>query len=588
MSEKIPHYKYVVVIGSIVAIVSYLILTAAIPQRFHRLSDQYLEWYFINNPIQAGQLGIHDYDNRLPDYEPENITSRMEDLLVFRSRFESIDQSCLELNDAIDCQVILNAIGKQIFELNELEEWTWNPLLYTEELQLAFEGLINDSYPCPQKQAGYLASRLSAVPDYLLNAGDLLTMVPEIHLEKAREHCSGLKELFTTELDNFKLRLSEEDRSMIGGLQADAVQALIWYEVFLANEISNRPERSFRLGQELYHKKFRYEINESHSIETLESLAWSSLEIIQGEMFDLALPLYQEYFSESPEVTTHRDKLSVIAAVLAHLNDAHPGPDEIFSTVETIVVELQRFISTTEIVPVDPKHRLELRRKPVYHANTSLVEFHTNGYFESDISGVLDVASISKNNSITNLESYLREYNYYALAFLLIHEGIPGHFLQNCFSRKHPSKIRAVFTSETLIEGWAHYCESMLLEAGFNSGNPRYALVEKKWKLRGITNAIIDIGVHNGHMSREEALNLMVDEAFQERAEAELKWERVQLTSTQLCTYFAGYTGIMDLREEFKIQEGRVYGLRRFHELLLAAGPLPVKHLNSLMLEQGD
>ena len=193
--------------------------------------------------------------------------------------------------------------------------------------------------------------------------------------------------------------------------------------------------------------------------------------------------------------------------------------------------------------------------------------------------------------SAEKAESYLREYNYYTLQILNIHEALPGHYTQLVYANQSPSIIKAILGNNTMIEGWAVYTELMMLENGYgapegsNEPEPEMWLMYYKWNLRSTCNMILDYNVHANNMSKEEAMHLLVDEAFQQQAEAEGKWRRVSVTSVQLCCYFTGFTEIYELREELKTKMGDKFNLKAFHEKFLSYGSAPVKYIRQMMLK---
>jgi hypothetical protein len=137
-------------------------------------------------------------------------------------------------------------------------------------------------------------------------------------------------------------------------------------------------------------------------------------------------------------------------------------------------------------------------------------------------------------------ESSLREDNERMLRLLTIHEAVPGHYLQGAYANRCPSITRAIFWSGVFVEGWAVYVTQVMMDLGYEAGDPALMLTHWKFYLRAVTNAIIDVRIHAGTMTEDEAMELMVDGGFQEQAEAASKWNRARLTSTQLSTYFVG------------------------------------------------
>ncbi len=184
------------------------------------------------------------------------------------------------------------------------------------------------------------------------------------------------------------------------------------------------------------------------------------------------------------------------------------------------------------------------------------------------------------------VRSFLREYNLRSLHNLTVHEAMPGHFLQRAHSNRYPGKLRAVLSSGVFIEGWAVYTEMMMVEQGFLDKDPLMRLIVLKWYLRDITNAMLDQAVHTEGMTRAEAMQLLVEDAFQEEREAAGKWTRARLTSAQLSTYFVGYLEHDDLRREVEEAWGDQFHLKKYHDKVLSFGSPPVQFVRALLLER--
>ena len=169
---------------------------------------------------------------------------------------------------------------------------------------------------------------------------------------------------------------------------------------------------------------------------------------------------------------------------------------------------------------------------------------------------------------------------------LSIHEGTPGHYLEGWHSAKFPSTLRAVLRSGMFAEGWAVYTEKMMADAGYLDNDPLFRLVQLKFYLRTIANAILDQGVHVDGWSREQAMDLMVNQTFQQESEAAGKWTRAQLTSAQLPTYFVGVQEHFDLRKAMEEKQGDAFNLKAYHDQVLSYGAPPVRFVRELMLDE--
>jgi uncharacterized protein (DUF885 family) len=226
-----------------------------------------------------------------------------------------------------------------------------------------------------------------------------------------------------------------------------------------------------------------------------------------------------------------------------------------------------------------------VRKEPDYMAGVAGASISAPGPYDKNGNTYYNVGSLSGWDA-AKAESYLREYNHYILQILNIHEAIPGHYTQLVYANQSPSLIKSLFGSSSMIEGWAVYTERMMLEEGYGNNEPEMWLMYYKWNLRSTCNTILDYSVHAGNMTKEEAMTLLVHEAFQQQAEAEGKWKRVSVTQVQLCCYFTGYTEIYDLRNELKAKQGKDFSLKAFHEKFLSYGSAPVKYIRELMLKE--
>ena len=198
------------------------------------------------------------------------------------------------------------------------------------------------------------------------------------------------------------------------------------------------------------------------------------------------------------------------------------------------------------------------------------------------------VSPVPESWSDEQAETFLKEYNISMLHLLSIHEGTPGHALQLDHSNKHGGLLRAVLGSGPFVEGWAVYSERVMAEEGYLGGmetqqGKLFILSGLKFRLRAIANTLLDIGIHTEGMSRDDAMKLMMQGAFQQEREAAGKWVRANLSSVQLLSYFTGYAEHVALREEAKQRWGADFTLRRYHDEVLSHGSPPVKYSRALM-----
>jgi uncharacterized protein (DUF885 family) len=350
------------------------------------------------------------------------------------------------------------------------------------------------------------------------------------------------------------------------------------YADFLKNLKNDQP-RSFRLGKDLYVKKFEYDIQSGYTADEIYEKAIAHKKELHTEMAKLARRLWSKYMGAAPQPA---DSLQLIRQVIGKISVKHVAADSFQAAIEAQIPVLLDFIKQKNLIYIDPAKPLVVRREPDYMAGVAGASISAPGPYDKNGNTYYNVGSLAGWDA-ARAESYLREYNHYILQILNIHEAIPGHYTQLVYSNQSPSLIKSLFGSSSMIEGWAVYTERMMLEEGYGNNEPEMWLMYYKWHLRSTCNTILDYSVHTKDMSKEAAMNLLVNETFQQQAEAEGKWKRVSVTQVQLCCYFTGYTELYDFRNELKKKLGSNFNLKDFHEQFLSYGSAPVKYIKELM-----
>jgi len=448
-----------------------------------------------------------------------------------------------------------------------------------------YETLMGYEFAPKEDRAFTLNGRIGATPDFLKNAQAMLDIMPVPHIETAISQCDGLISVIEDELPLFIEDLNLELAEKLKQSGVKASKAIKKYQNYLSEKLKSPPHRDFRLGKELYSQLLPFTLNEGISADDVLNRSEAELKSVQLEMLDLAVPLYEKIFGYPPEIRSHDEHLDVIEKVLDSIADDHVDRHEVVESARATIDELNQFIMDKDLLTLDPTKPLEIRETPEYQRGFSIASLQAPGPLEDNLQTYYNVSPIPNDWTEKESESFLREYNRISVKILSIHEALPGHYVQLYYSNRHPSIIRSVLGSGVMVEGWAHYTERMMIEEGFGNRDHRYKLVQMKWQLRGIANAIIDQKIHAGNMTEKEAIQLMVKETFQEEAEASAKWRRAQLSFGQLSTYFVGSTLMWDLKNDVEEKEGINFNLKEFHENLLSHGSIPIRHLRRLMLE---
>lgn len=538
-----------------------------------RLWKIYPEW--------ASSVGYHKYDANLV---VPNKANRDKELFFAKEELMKLKNfpldSISDLNK-IDFHLIDNFLKSSIWQINTLKAYEWNPSMYNVGEPFAY--ILNENYTPLNKRINNIYSKLKNVPAYYEAAMSNIKNPSNEHLQLAIQQNKGSLSIFENDfVDSLKkLTLTPELKMEYLKRNDAAIAAIKSYIEFLQN-FKNEHPRSFRLGSELYADKFNYDIQSQYSVQEIYAAAERRKEYLHTEMFKLATQLWQKYFGNTPKP---ENKLSVIKMMIDTISVQHVARANFQTEIEKQLPELTKFVQEKNLLYLDPTKPLKVRKEPEYMAGVAGASMSSPGPYEKKGTAYYNVGSLV-GWSEEKAESYLREYNKYVLQILNIHEAIPGHYVQLVYSNKAPSIIKSILGNGAMIEGWAVYSELMMLENGYGNNEPEMWLLYYKWNLRSVCNTILDISVHTKNMSKDDALDLLTNQAFQQKTEAEGKWHRVQVTSVQLTSYFTGFYEITKLREAYKKKMGNAYKLKKFNEQFLSYGSAPVKYIRQILLSK--
>lgn len=551
---------------------------------FQQTVDQFLQAYWQNHPGTASQMGMAQYDGELEVPTPQWIENRKDFYKRQLSVFEAIDIETLSVAQRTDLKLILNELKGSLWNLEVLRSHEWNPSYYN--MGTSLSSVLEKESRSLEERLTDIGKKLQQGPAYYKASQDILIKPTKEHTELAIKQAAGFHTYLQKQLKSAvaKSKLKYAEKKQINKDIQSTLNASRSYVNYLRQMLNQSKKsevfRSFRLGKELYEQKFSFDLQVEASPQQLYKKALDTREDVRSKMFELAIELYPKYFGEK---LPPKDRQSVIVQVLSKVSSQHTKPEKFVETVEKQIPELVRFIQEKNILTLDPKKPLKVRETPTYQRGFAGASVDSPGPFDKFRETYYNVTPLD-GMSRTQQMSYLREYNNYTLQILNIHEAVPGHYVQLVYSNQSPSLIKSIFGNGPMVEGWAVYTERMMLEEGYGNQSPELWLMYYKWFLRVVTNTILDYEVHNKDLSKSDAMKMMMELAFQEKAEAEGKWTRATVSQVQLASYFAGFNEIYSLREKIKVKEGPQFSLKNFHETFLSFGSAPVKEIKELML----
>ncbi len=558
-------------------------------EAFTDISERYLEAYLEASPVSATGLGDHRYDSELDDIGGEARNDELETAKAFLIELEAIGRSELSRENQVDYSLLQQRLKKTIWQIETLREWEWNPLVYAGLPGTSLYLLLSREFAPVEERLSNVASRCREFPDFFENARKSLQAekVPRIHAETAVEQNKGIVTLLDKLVVPHLDELSDDQKSELSEAVEIARRAVETHQIWLENDLLPNAGGDPRLSESLYREKFGFDLFSSLSPEELRQRAETEKANLHREMYELSKAISAERtpgFS-APENPSREEQFDLIRECLELACEDRPGAEEVIDAAYQSLKITTDFVRERDLVTL-PDDPLEIIAMPEFRRGVSVAYCDAPGPLEKEAKTFYAVSPPPKDWTDEQVDSFLREYNHRSLHNLTVHEAMPGHYVQLLRSNATSSRLRSVLSSGTFIEGWAVYCESMMVDEGFLPDDLLMRLIVLKWNLRGVTNSLLDQMIHLEGIDEETAMNLMVDEAFQEEREAAGKYRRSLLTSVQLSTYFAGYLEVIDIRNEAERIGGDSFTLKTFHDDLMSFGSPPPAFVRALLFDQ--
>lgn len=557
--------------------------------QFAALGKRYLDEFGRHAPVAATQLGDHRFDHQLDDLSAAGRARALAWNQGILAELQAIERAQLSRANQVDAAMLDNQLRYSIWAEQKYRDWSWDTQVYTQLAGQALYGLLAREFaPLPERLRA-LTSRLEKLPGLLeqMRANLVPARVPAVHAETAVRQNPGVlslvDELVVPNLD----QLPAAERARLEKAIANARAALKVQQAWLEKELLPKAKGDFRIGRELFDQKLEFALMSPLDRAEIRRRAEREVTATRAAMYEVSRKVLAARAGAppTPASPTPAEQQAAIVAALAIAGAERTPRDGMVDFARQTLRETTDFVRAGDFVTV-PEEPLEIIVMPEFQRGVSVAYLDAPGALDKGMRTFYAVSPIPADWTEAQVESFLREYNTRSIANLTIHEAMPGHYLQLAHSNRYPSTLRAMLGSGPFIEGWAVYAERVMHEQGFRAGDPLMRLVQLKWYLRAITNAIMDSAIHVDGMSEKEAMRLMVETGFQEEREAAGKWVRARLSSTQLSTYFVGYQEHSDLRAEAERRLGAKFDLKAHHDRVLSFGSPPVRLVRALMFDE--
>lgn len=562
---------------------------AAADAAFADLSKRALDTWMQLSPVSATQIGDHRYDSELDDLSAAGQQKTVAAYKALLGELDKIEVAKLGRENQVDAAILRNQLQSEIWNAEVLQSGKWDPQLYNGIAGSAIYGLMAREFaPLPERLKSATA-RMEKLPAIFAQARENLdpARVPKIHAETVAKQNKGILSIVDTFITPHIGELPQADQQRLQAAIDGLKKAVDEQQTWLDKTLVPNAKGDFRIGAEKYDQKLKFALSSSLSRQEIGERARAELKRVREDMYGIAQTVLKDKpgAPEMPAQPTDEQQQKAIEAALELAYADKPARDKVVDDAKAALEQSTAFVREHDLMTL-PDAPVDIILMPEFQRGVAVAYCDSPGPLDKNLKTFYAVSPIPDDWNEKQVDSFLREYNSRMIHLLSIHEGTPGHYLEGWHSAKFPSTLRAVLRSGLFAEGWAVYTERMMQEQGYLNNDPLFHLVQLKFYLRTISNAILDQGVHVDNWDREKAMHLMTHDAFQQESEAAGKWVRAQLTSAQLPTYFVGAQEHFDTRKAVQEKLGDKFNLKAYHDQVLSYGAPPVRFARQLMLDQ--
>ena len=551
--------------------------------KLDRFFRQYLEEHFRQQPLEATRLGDHRFDALL-DEVSRSARDEWRALArrTLRELPRQVDYAKLSRSGQLDFAIFKHDLETAIWLADNTRPFEEDPRTYGSYINDSVYLLLTQSTLARETNIANCIARMARIPPVVAAARANLSHPPRPILETAIRQNQGAISFYQKGI--FELA---GNTSQIGALQSAAASVatlLKDYQKFLEGELLSRATGDWRLGGRKFRRKLELVLDAGMTAEQVLVDAEAEFARVEHDMYVIVRQLWSRYFPKEPLPPDDTEgRRATIQKVIGAVSQEHGRPEELLADARATVEGIKGFIREKGILRLPDPDRCQVIEMPEFKRGNSLAYLESAPPLDPDAASYFAVSPPPSDWDSSRVNSFLEEYNRHMLQILTIHEAYPGHYVQLEYSNRTRSLIRRVLQSGVFIEGWAVYTEQTMLDQGYGEGDLRLRLMQLKFYLRAVANAILDQKMHCAKMTDQEAIQFLTEGAFQSEGEARLKLIRAKQSSVQLSTYFVGRMAHYRLRQQMERELGERFDLARYHEAVIEHGSIPVKYLPELV-----
>ena len=547
---------------------------------FHALVDAYFSAALPYQPTQATTLGIHNYDSKLEDWSQGTIQAEIRGLHDWSSKFNAFPSDGLDQSTRGDLTMMRNSLRSQLLTLETIRMWQKNPDLYSSGITGSAFSLMEREFASPNDRLRPLIAREQQMPHVLDEARKNLENPPQVYTEIALEQLPGDVSFFQNDVpEAFSKATDAGLKAQFATTNAAVIAALRSYEQWMKADLLPRSHGDFRFGADTFTKKLAYDEMVTTPLPQLLSVAMNDLQKNQAEFTRVAKLV---------------DPAKDPKQVLAELATDHVAPDQLLQTFRNQFAGLTRFLRDRHIITVPSDVEPVVEETPPFMRATTQASMDPPGPFEMHSkTAYFNVTLPEKNWSVKHIAEHMAAFNVGTVTSTSVHEAYPGHYVQFLWvNTAGLSKVRKIVTANTNVEGWAHYCEQMMLDEGYGqpgagAKDAREANLIRLGQLQDAllrdARFVVAIRMHTGTMTIAQATDFFVNQGYQSRSIGELEVKRGTSDATYLY-YTLGKLEILKLRADYRKKEGQGFSLQQFHDAFMRQGGAPIPIVRQALL----
>ena len=553
--------------------------------KFYKTLEDYLDSLWEFYPTQATLAGFHEHDGQLEDFSSRTITKQYENLQELNKSFVvEIDKTSLSPEAKMDHTVIMDGLSLELLQHEGLLPWEYDPLFYNKIIYNSVRSLMTGDFGTPEDRARNAAKRLSGLPKFLKETMKILKTPPQLSTETAIKQFPEIMNFYQNEMPQLIQEAPDSQKSDLQKNLAAVIPALNEYQTYLSSELLPKSTGNFRLLQ-AHVTMARAVYQNLTPLQQLAEIAKVDINNIRSEMALICISFYKimdpkfDVLKPPSNLTEEQLRSVIISHVLDKLKVYHSSKENFLEALATSQQEVKSFIQEKGLLDELPGTELKIEEMPAVFQTGNRFRLVLPGMYDNSNQYTLQIAPFDKDLSDEDIQAVLEEYNDFILPFYTARNIYPGPFVPAYLSLQNASQAQKLYPNKAIFYGWPIFIEEMIAMSGIGDYDLRLRLHQLKMQLTAAIDFILDLQIHEGSMTKEQAVNYMTRMGFQSEVEAERNWNRIVLMPLEAGYAYVGYQAMLDMEEAYKKLQGDAFSEKEFLQKILSYGPIPIRLL---------